>query len=175
MSVTLPGQLLKREKAGADHRPMRIRLLFLGLALVVGACSDGTSSTDAPVIPPTILLPASTSPVPTTLFLGEINATPVNQGPTWLAQVAVSVVASDDQPVAGALVIGRWSGGEIEVASCTTDIAGVCVLESSSIRKRVGSVELTITDIEHNTLSHDAIRDGGGRNEDPGTVTIHKP
>lgn len=150
------------------------RLLIL-TALIAAGCAGGAADDDQLVIPSTILLPAADDPAPSDLFVAGLASTAINQGPTWLARVAVSVTDTNDQPVAGAVVTGVWGEGETEIGSCTTDDVGECTLETSSIRKRVGSVELTIDSIEHAGLSHASDLDAAGLDQDPGTITIPKP
>ncbi|MGI9647588.1 MAG: hypothetical protein ACR2OI_03620 [Acidimicrobiia bacterium] len=176
MAVTLPA--LKPTRAEADHSSMPIRCSLVALILLAAGCSGGTASPDPAVVPSTILLPpadAEADAEADAIFVAALTSTPVNQGPTWLARVVVTVADNDGEPVANALVTGEWDVGEGEPGSCTTDSAGECALESPPVRKRVADVELAITGIDHDALTHDAGLDASGPDQDPGTVTISKP
>jgi hypothetical protein len=175
MAVTLPGRPLKRVGRSTDLKSMPIRRLLIAIALIAAGCAGGAAGDNQLIVPSTILLPAADDQAPSTLFVADLAASQLNQGPTWLARVVVSVTDTNDRPVAGAVVSGVWSEGETGAGSCTTDVLGECELESSSIRKRVGSVELTIDSVEHAGLGHASELDAAGLDEDPGTITIAKP
>ncbi len=127
-------------------------------------------------MPPTILLPTDTEPGPAVMFIGELDGFAINQGPTWVAQAAVTVLNSEEQPVSGTVVSGNWSEGDTETTSCTTDEAGTCELVSDSIRKRVPKIVFEITDLQNESLAYLAGLDDVDSPEDqPRTITIRKP
>jgi hypothetical protein len=110
------------------------------------------------------------------MFIGKLEGSATNEGNTWLAQAAVTVLDGGNQPVAGAVVSGKWSEGDSETTSCLTDETGACEMESDSIRKRVSRAVLEITNLEHESLTYFPEFDQVDNPEDqPRVITISKP
>jgi hypothetical protein len=153
-----------------------IRRAFILALFVLAGCSGGSPTGEPPTVPSTILLPADSAPASTAMFIAELHGLTINQGNTWLAQVAVTVRDADNEPVEGVLVTGAWSEGDTETTACTTDQTGTCDQESDPIRKRVGQTVFEITGLEHGWREY---RPDLGRvdspEEEPRTIIIRKP
>lgn len=156
--------------SGAEECWMIKRTVILGFAVLAGCSGAAVQSTQ----PSTILLPA-TEPTALGMSISDLEGKSINDGNTWHAEIVVTMVDSDQEPVAGVTVSGEWSEGEDASVSCTTDENGVCEFESDSIRKRVGDVVFEITGLEHNSLEHlpefDAVDYAEGENP---SITVRK-
>jgi hypothetical protein len=110
------------------------------------------------------------------MSIAELTGSNINHGNTWVAVAEVTVVDSQDDPVAGVEVSGKWDEGDIENPTCTTDKTGKCELESGSIRKRVSQTIFEIIGLEHDVLSYDPDLDAVDSLESqPSDITIRKP
>lgn len=134
-----------------------------------GPTPTPSSTPTATPIPSNTATP-SPSPVPTSTptpagsgsHVGDLDASAVDNGRAWTAWVTVLVHDAGHTPIANARVAGVWSGGASGTASCATNGAGECLLELSRIDNGIGSVSLTITNIQAGSLTYD-----GGSNHDP--------
>ena len=150
------------------------RILILGLVVLAG-CSGAAPAVER-AEPSTILLPSGPDPFPKAMFIGELEGSATNEGNTWLARAAVTVLDGANQPVAGTVVSGKWSEGDSETTSCLTDKTGTCEMERDSIRKRVSHAVLEITNLEHGSLTYLPEFDQVDNPEDqPRVITIRKP
>lgn len=80
------------------------------------------------------------------LHVASIDIVTSAQGPFVTAHASVAIVDELGQPVAGALVVGDWSGVASGTVSETTDTAGVAVLTSDRV-KNGGVFVFTVTDV----------------------------
>ena len=157
-----------------DECCMIQRTLILTLVVLAG-CSGAAPAVER-AEPSAILLPSGPDPAPDAMFIGELAGSSTNEGNTWLARAAVMVLDGANQPVAGAVVSGKWSEGDSETTSCLTDETGSCEMERNSIRKRVSHAVLEITKIEHGSLTYFPEFDQVDNPEDqPRFITIRKP
>jgi hypothetical protein len=152
---------------------------FLVIALIaLAGCSSASPVVEAPATPSTLLLPAGPAPTqtPSFMFIGELVGASINNGNTWVAVAELTVLDGAEEPVAGVIVSGEWDEGDTEEASCTTDEAGTCELESDSLRKRVPRAVLEITALDHDNLEYrpnlDVVDDPEER---PRQLAISKP
>jgi len=152
------------------------RCLLIVAMVALAGCSGSSSQTEPTSVPSTILLPASAPPVAPVMLIGELIGSALNDGNTWRGVAEITMLTLDGEPVAGALVSGAWDEGDTEDATCTTDAAGTCRLESDSIRKRVPRTVFEITDIDHSELSYRADLDMVDEPESqPRELTVRKP
>lgn len=150
-------------------------LLILAMVALAG-CSGSPPQTETIPVPSSILLPASDTAVPPVMLIGELLGSSINDGNTWRGVAEVTMLTVDGEPVAGAMVSGTWDEGDTEHASCTTNEAGTCRLESDSLRKRVSETVLEITEIEHSEFSYRADLDMVDEPEaQPRELTVRKP
>ncbi len=112
----------------------------------------------------------------TTMHVGDLDGSNVNNGSTWTANVTITVHDEGHGALSSASVSGTWSNGTTGSASCTTNGSGTCTVSKSGIPKRVGSVRFTVGNVTHASLTYDS-----GANHDPdgssdGTaITVSKP
>ncbi|MFC5040237.1 N-acetylmuramoyl-L-alanine amidase [Ornithinimicrobium kibberense] len=100
---------------------------------------DPTDPTD-PTIPTDPVDPDPTDPPttdpepPTTMHVGDLDATTVDIKNQWRADVSVTVLDGDGTPVEGATVSGTWSttGG---AGSCDTAADGTCTVTETTGKK----------------------------------------
>lgn len=153
-----------------------LRRALIPFVIVLAGCSGSPTVVDS--VPPSsiILLPDAPDLAPEGMFVAEFQGSAINDGNTWVAVGRVLVLDDADHPVAGALVTGEWSEGENEGAACTTDADGECDLESDSIQKRVGSAELEVTNVEHDSLAYlPELDDDFDPDGESLAVTVFKP
>jgi hypothetical protein len=80
----------------------------------------------------------------------------------WNATVTITVLDSDNTPVADATVDGIWSDGAKGGSECTTDNTGQCTVDKRNLKDSVISVTFTVVDITHASNEYNA-----GDNNDP--------
>ena len=73
-----------------------------------------------------------------------------NDGPTWTANVAITVT-NNGSPASGLTVTGSWSNGATGTSSCTTNASGQCSVSKPGMPKKTGSVAFTVTQLGGNT------------------------
>jgi thermitase len=117
--------------------------------------------------------PPPSDPVPP-VHIADLDATSSSSGPSWSAQVVVTVHDVNHAPVEGAAVTGNWSGaGGSGASDCTTDVSGTCFVAYSGMRKRTGSVQYTVNavvGIAYDAANHDPDGDSDGT-----TIEVAKP
>jgi len=95
--------------------------------------------------------PPSPPPPPpsgSSVHIGDLDATRINQGSTWQARITITSHDVNHAAQSGAVVYATWSGGYSGAVSCITNSSGQCNLTTASMRKKVGSVTLTITSVQ---------------------------
>jgi len=140
------------------------------------------TSTLPPASTPTATPPPTSTPTPTPepspmiIHIGDLDGYSAINGNRWSASVVVTVHDESEQPVAGAVVGGSWSGGYKGTVSCVTVADGTCDLSTGYIRRRASNVTFTVTDVSLAAGTYAA-----GANHDPdgdssGTyITIARP
>ena len=94
-------------------------------------------------------------------------------GPTWDAQVTVTVHDADHAPVENAQVTGSWNAGSGSGPSgCTTNASGQCSMTRAGVRKKDSSVSYTVSSVGPLTYDAGANHDADG---DGTTVAVSKP
>ncbi|MEO7296746.1 MAG: hypothetical protein ABIZ57_11450, partial [Candidatus Limnocylindria bacterium] len=102
-----------------------------------------------------------------TIWVQSLNATTALSKSTWTATVTVKVIGADGSGVPNATVSTTWSAGSPD--TCTTGSAGTCAVTSDNLNKRkVASVNLTVSGVTHATLVWDQTR---GQN----TLNVARP
>lgn len=110
------------------------------------------------------------------LHCGDLDGTSANSGKNWKATVVATVHDGNDNPVSGATVSIRWSGGFSGSASLTTDANRRCAFVTGNIPKTTTSATLTIVNVSHPSLTYSA-----SANHDPDadssgtTILVNKP
>jgi serine protease AprX len=105
---------------------------------------------------PTPTPTAAPTPVPTTIHVGDLDGASTRLSKSWTATVTILVHNSNEQPVANAVVSGKWSKGASGTASCTTDTSGQCVVSKTGNKNTTTSVTFSITGVTYPTLSYQA-------------------
>jgi thermitase len=96
-------------------------------------------------------------------------------GPSWDAQVTVTVHDAAGAPVEDAQVSGGWSAGSGSgSSSCTTDASGQCAVTWTGIRKKTASVSYTVSGVGPLAYDAGANQDADG-DSDGTTVAVGKP
>jgi PKD repeat protein len=92
--------------------------------------------------------------VPTSLHVGDLSSTARSVKKFWKADVKVTVLDANENPVGRAVVSGIWSDGTSD--SCTTDATnGQCVVKMTKISNSEVEVTFTVSDVTHDTLSYE--------------------
>jgi thermitase len=123
--------------------------------------------------PPPPPPPPGGDPVPP-VHVADLEGAGTNpSGPTWDAQVTVTVHDANHAPVESAQVTGSWNAGSGSGPSgCTTDAFGQCSMTRAGVRKKDSSVSYTVSSV--GPLAYDA-----GSNHDADgdgtTVGVSKP
>jgi len=115
------------------------------------------------------------SPV-VSVHVGDLDGTSVLNKKKWSATVAITVHNAGDNPVAGILVTGNWSGGASGTGSCTTNAGGQCSVDSGSLNPNSSSAIFTVTGLTGSgyTYNSDANHDPDG--DSNGTsITVYAP
>jgi PKD repeat protein len=112
----------------------------------------------------------------TTMHVGDLDRTSVNNGSSWTAQVTIRVHDGSHAAVAGAAVSGSWSNGATGTASCTTGSTGACTVSSGSIPKRNSSALFSVTGVGHASLTYAPAANHDPDGDSNGTsITVLKP
>ena len=126
VAIAVPVAFLTSKVGGSS----RVATLLENPSLVAGTSIAPTTppssaTTNSPT--PTSLTPGTTA-TPTGDYTRIIEITSTSQGGAddWVGRVGVHVVSSaSPQGIAGALVIGTWSGSTLATHAATTDETGV--------------------------------------------------
>jgi len=134
-----------------------------------GSVSDGWPSATPTPLPATATPPPPTptatrttvaaSPTPTrttaptatataaaaVMHVGDLDGSATGNKGRWTGRVTVTVHSASEQPLAGAVVSGRWNGSAS--VSCTTDSTGRCTVQLSKITGSTSSVSFTVTGV----------------------------
>ena len=89
-----------------------------------------------------VVQPPSGSPG---IHVGDLDASIVNNGSTWTARVTVRVHDENHAPVNNVAVTGQWGTGG--TSNCTITAGGQCLMESSPMAKKNGTVEFSILSV----------------------------
>jgi hypothetical protein len=119
---------------------------------ITAEATDDAAQTDSDQISVTV-----DNSAPTTMSVGDLSSTSINEGSTWDALVTITIVDSNGNPVAGATVSGSWSGAGSGSGACAaaTDSNGQCTVTRTGMRKRNGSVTYTLDGVAHASLTYD--------------------
>jgi thermitase len=119
--------------------------------------------------------PPPPDPGEASVHVGDLDAARVNAGPSWMAQVIVTVHDQNHDPVSGVSVSGSWTSGASGNDSCSpTDGAGQCVIESAAIAKKIGAATFTVSSLAAaSAYQSDANHDEDG-SSDGTTITVVK-
>jgi len=139
---------------------------------------SGGTSTPTPTPTPTSTPAPTPTPSPTdAIHIGDLNAfSSAGSRNRWDAVITVLVHDSNEMPVEGVLVNYSWTDGVSGNGTCTTNAEGSCTIQKNNLKANVGSVSLTVVDLEHpnylyeSTMNHNA-------NGDPisSDITVLKP
>ena len=106
------------------------------------------------------------------IHVGGYESASINRGNTWRAEVAVTVVDTEGNPVSAVDIEGAWDEGDVEPDACTTSDEGICTLKSDSIRKNITWSGLELTAVVHAELP---FLEGDDYNLEGMEISIHKP
>jgi thermitase len=98
--------------------------------------------------------PPPPPPPADSVHIGDLDGVSINQGSTWRAEVTLTVHLDNESPVTGAGVDYTWNDGSTGSSSCITNGSGTCVVSSSNVPKKNGSITFTITTITVNGYSY---------------------
>jgi subtilisin family serine protease len=118
---------------------------------------------------------SATTPVPSQSHVGDLDASTTSNKNSWQATVTVAVHAASHDALSGAMVTGTWSGGSSGSASCTTNAAGECGVQSGTMNRNRASVTFTVTNVTSSlTYSATGNHDPDG-NSNGTSITVIKP
>jgi hypothetical protein len=112
------------------------------------------------------------------MHIGDIDGSShwLNDNGRWLAAATVTVMNSQSEGVARALVRGVWSNHKNMELTCTTDSSGVCVFNSQPLDAGSEFAVFRVIDVLHDRLGYqpdennDADRDSDGE-----AIRINRP
>jgi subtilisin family serine protease len=126
-------EVIRRLKDCADHTGAMGQDMLIWSAH--GRLNADGAVTCGPTSPP--------PPSPTGNYVSDLVGTSSASGPTWTATGTVTVLDANGIPAGNVPVMGSWDNGD--PASCFTSSGqGQCSMVLPNIRKRVGSVVLTV-------------------------------
>ena len=96
------------------------------------------------------------------LHVGDLDATKHVSKKWWSAKVTVTIHGEHEALVGGAVVSFAWSGAAAGIGTCTTSVAGTCVVASSTLSADAPSATLTITGVNQPGQAY-----ASGLNHDP--------
>jgi hypothetical protein len=99
---------------------------------------------------------------PLLMHVGDLDRKAGTDASGWWGQVTIRVHKTNHAAVAGALVIGAWTGDTVEVAQCTTNSAGYCRMKRSGFPSSLQGATFTVDAITKPGLTYFA-----GANHDP--------
>ena len=113
---------------------------------------------------------------PTTMHLGDLDASSARQNNRWKAYVTITVHDASHNPLANATVAGTWSSGAAGSYGCTTGNNGQCTISKGRIRNGVSSVQFTVNSVTRHdfTYTSSGNHDLNGSNIGS-TVVVMKP
>ena len=118
---------------------------------------------------------SATTPVPPQSPVGDLDGSTTSTKNTWQAAVTVTVHDAGHGGVSGATVTGTWSGGYSGTASCTTNAAGQCVVQTGTMNRNRSSVTFTVTNVT-SPLTYSAAGNHDPDGSSNGTsITVMKP
>lgn len=152
----------------------RINVYSAVLAAQESEPAPTPSETPTPTPTPT---PSPTpTPEPGTMHVGDLDGSNMNQGRTWIAEVAITIHDASHALVANVTVNGTWTGGVSGAGSCKTDGSGQCTVTSGGILKRNGSATFTVDIVSDNTLIYSSNSNHDPDGDSDGTsITVYKP
>jgi hypothetical protein len=96
------------------------------------------------------------------MHVGDLDGTATQVGGNrWRANVTITVHNAAHGPVSNATVSGSWTGTG-GPTTCVTNANGQCTLTSNRIRNNVPSVQFTVNNLTHASLTYSP-----GANHDP--------
>jgi len=112
------------------------------------------------------------------MHIGDIDGSShwLNDNGRWLAAATVTVMNSQSEGVARALVRGVWSNHKNMELTCTTDSSGVCIFNSQPLDAGSEFAVFRVIDVLHDRLGYqpdennDADRDSDGE-----AIRINRP
>jgi thermitase len=108
--------------------------------------------------------------------VGDLDGSASGNKSAWTARVTITVHDTIHHIVAGAVVIGTWSGGATSTGTCTTGAGGTCSITSASLKKRDNTATFTVGGITASGLSYAASQNHESDGDSTGTaITIVKP
>ena len=117
----------------------------------------------------------ATTPVPPQSHVGDLDGSATNTKNSWQAAVTVTVHDAVHQGLSGATMTGTWSGGFSGSASCTTDAAGQCVVQTGSISRNKPSVTFTVTNVTSSLTYAAAGNHDPDGSSNGSSITVIKP
>jgi hypothetical protein len=111
----------------------------------------------------------------TGMHVGDLDGASTTLGSRWTASVTITIHDSNHAPVANATVSGGWSNGASGPASCTTNGSGTCTV-TKNIPNSKASVNFTVNNVTHATLTYNAADNHDPDGDSNGTViVVNKP
>ena len=98
----------------------------------------------------------------------------------WRAVATITVLTTDNNPVAGVIVTGKWSAGG-GTFTCTTNAAGQCNVSRSGLRRSISKVTFTVIDVTDpsQTITYlpsaNQDPDTASQNSNGTTITVKRP
>ena len=106
--------------------------------------------------------------------VGDLDASTTSTKNTWQASVTVIVHDASHAALSGAVVTGTWSGGYSGSASCTTNGAGQCIVQTGTLNRNRSSVTFTVTNVTGSLTYSGSNHDPDG-SSDGTTITLVRP
>jgi thermitase len=116
----------------------------------------------------------ATPPPPDALgaHIGDLDASTINNGPSWTAQVTIQIHYEDHTSVGAGTVMGQWSDGNMSLCSISN---GQCVIQSGSIAKKTPSTVFTVSSVSVIDSDYASASNHDPENDSDGTsITVSK-
>lgn len=110
------------------------------------------------------------------IHVGDMDGYAAANGQNWHAVVTITVHSTNHQPVVNATIVGHWSNGYTGTASCVTNAAGSCTVESGRADRGNNTITFTVDNMSHGSLpyvpasNHDPDGDSNGT-----SINVQKP
>ena len=149
--------------------------LDVGVHTITLTVTDDENDTSTDTVQITVNAPPP--PPANPLHSGDLDRSSANNGKNWWrATVVVTIHNGNDAPVPNATVFIQWGGGASGTANLATDANGRCTFISGNISKSSSSATLSITGVNHATLTYSAAANHDPDGDSNGTsITINKP
>ncbi len=133
------------------------------------------TATNTATTTPTRTATPTRTPVPTSVHIGDLDASSAWSGNKWSATISIAVHDSNEKLIANAKVTGAWSGGTSGTSSCTTNSTGRCSVTSPLMASSKTSVTFTVKSVQYAKLAYTPPANHDLEGDSNGTAITARP